>query len=185
MRTRTFGWVPLLLCLLATPLLQGAQTPTSADGQHDFDFEIGTWKTHVSLLKKPLSGSKDWIDLDGTSVVRSLSSGRANLVELDIAGESLRIEGVSLRLYNPESRQWSLNYASMRAGTLTAPMIGGFKNGRGEFFGVDTLDGRSIFVRFVIACPNADTCRFEQAFSDDGGKTWEANWIATDTRIKN
>jgi len=155
-----------------------------ADGRHDFDFEIGTWQTHVSRLEKPLSGSQSWLDLDGTSVVRKVMDGRANLVELDVTGSSGTIAGVSLRLYNPDTRQWSLNYASLRSGTLTAPVVGGFKDGRGEFFGLDTVDSKPVFVRFVIACATSDTCRFEQAFSDDGGKSWEANWIATDTRVK-
>jgi hypothetical protein len=176
MRLRKFVCVYLLSCASAFA--------APADGQRDFDFEIGTWKTHVSRLAKPLSGSKEWVELDGTSVVRAISEGRANLVELDVTGSSGRIAGVSLRLYNPDTRQWSLNYASLRSGTLTAPVVGGFSNGRGEFLGSDTLDGKPVFVRFVIACPRPDTCRFEQAFSNDGGKSWEVNWIATDTRVK-
>jgi hypothetical protein len=160
------------------------QTGAPRDGQHDFDFEIGTWKTHVSRLLHPLTGSTTWVELEGTSVVRKVWNGRANLVELDIEGPSGRIEGLSLRLYNPESRQWSLNFANSSAGTLTQPTIGEFKNGRGEFFSQETLNGRAIYVRFVISCSDADRCRFEQAFSPDGGKSWEVNWIATDTRLK-
>ena len=106
-----------------------------ADGQHDFDFEFGTWKTHVSRLAHPLSGSKEWVELDGTSLVSKIMDGRGNLVELDISGPSGRIAGISLRLYNPDTRHWSLNYASLRSGTLTAPVVGGFNKGRGEFFG--------------------------------------------------
>ena len=96
-----------------------------------------------------------------------------------------RIEGLSLRLYNPESRQWSLNFANSASGTMSPPTIGEFKNGRGEFFNQETLNGSAILVRFVISETTADSCRFEQAFSDDGGKTWEVNWIAIDTRVKN
>jgi hypothetical protein len=166
-------------CLVSCAPALAAQ----ADGQRDFDFEFGTWKTHVSRLAHPLSGSKEWIELDGTSVVRSIMNGRANLVELDVTGASGRIAGISLRLYDPETQQWSLNYANLRNGALTAPTVGTFSNGRGEFFGADTLDGKTVFVRFVITCPAPDTCRFEQAFSNDG-KSWEANWIATDTRVK-
>ena len=160
------------------------QAPAPRDGQHDFDFEIGTWKTHVSRLLHPLTGSKTWVELEGTSVVRKVWNGRANLVELDIEGASGRIEGLSLRLYNPESHQWSLNFANSSTGVLTQPTVGEFKNGRGEFFSQETLNGRAIYVRFVISCRSHDVCRFEQAFSDDGGKTWEVNWIATDTRVK-
>ncbi|HKE46517.1 MAG TPA: hypothetical protein VKB52_00510 [Rhodanobacteraceae bacterium] len=173
-----------LLCCVLSVLVPPAVAATPGDGQHDFDFEIGTWKTHVKLLRQPLTGSKEWIELDGTSVVRSIANGRANLVELDVAGGALHIEGISLRLYNPAAKQWSLNYTNLKSGTLTAPVVGGFKDGRGAFFGSDSVDGRAVFVRFFITCANNDTCTFEQSFSDDGGKTWEANWIATDTRVK-
>ena len=154
------------------------------DGQRDFDFEIGTWKTHLSRRLHPLTGSTTWVEYTGTSVVRRVWNGRANLVELEVDGPAGDIEGLSLRLYNPQSRQWSLNFASSRGGTMTEPVFGEFKNGRGEFFGRDSLDGRAILVRFIISDITPTSCHFEQAFSDDGGKTWEANWIATDTRVK-
>ena len=159
-------------------------TPTERDGQHDFDFEIGNWKTHVSRLAHPLTGSTTWTEYEGTSVVRKVWGGRANLVELEVEGPSGHIEGASLRLYNPRSHQWSLNFANSGDGTLSPPTIGEFKNGRGEFFDQETLNGRAIFVRFVISDITPNSCRFEQAFSEDGGKTWEMNWIATDTRVK-
>jgi hypothetical protein len=157
--------------------------PEPRDGQRDFDFEIGTWKTRVKRLAKPLSGSTTWVDYEGTSIVREVMGGAANLVELDVSGPAGRIEGASLRLYDPEARQWSLNFANRRSGTLSPPVVGSFRDGRGEFHGRETLDGRAILVRFVISDVTADSCRFEQAFSDDGGKTWEVNWIAIDTRM--
>jgi hypothetical protein len=116
--------------------------------------------------------------------VRKVWSGRANLVELTAEGPDGRIEALSLRLYNPESRQWSLNFSNSRSGSMSPPSIGEFRDGHGEFFAQETLDGRAIFVRFVISVITPDSVRFEQAFSDNGGKTWEVNWIATDSRVK-
>jgi hypothetical protein len=171
----------LFLLLLALPLQ--AQT-AQRDGQHDFDFEIGTWKTHLRRLQRPLTGSTTWVEYEGTTVVRKVWNGRANLVELKVAGPSGGFEGLSLRLYNPQARQWSLNFANISDGTLTTPTIGEFKDGRGEFYNQETYNGRAILVRFVITKISQDQCRFEQAFSDDGGKTWEVNWIAVDTRVK-
>lgn len=153
------------------------------DGQHDFDFEIGTWKTHLRRLLHPLTGSTNWVEYEGTTIVRKIWDGRANLVELEVDGPTGHFEGLNLRLYNPEAHQWSLNFASSSGGTLTPPTIGEFKDGRGEFYDQETLNGRAIFVRFVISDITPNSCRFEQAFSDDGGKTWEVNWIATDTRV--
>jgi hypothetical protein len=161
----------------------GARQDSRA-GQGDFDFEIGTWKTHLKRLQRPLTGSTTWVEYEGTTVVRKVWDGRANLVELDVRGPAGQIEGLSLRLYNPETREWSLNFANSRTGMLFPPTIGGFKDGRGEFYAKEALDGRPIDVRFVITPLTPDSCRFEQAFSADGGKTWEVNWIATDTRIE-
>jgi hypothetical protein len=156
--------------------------PVLRDGQHDFDFEIGKWKTHVARLVHPLTQSTTWVDYDGTTTVRRIWHGRANLVELEVDGPAGHIEALSLRLYNRDSHQWSLNFASSGGATLGTPTIGEFKNGRGEFYDQETLNGRSILVRFVISNITLTSCRFEQAFSDDGGKSWQANWIATDTR---
>jgi hypothetical protein len=160
--------------------------PTAAvrDGQHDFDFEIGTWKSHLSRRLHPLTGSTAWVQYEGTSVVRKVWDGRANLVELEVDGPAGHLEGLSLRLYNPQSHQWSLNYANANDGTLSQPAIGEFKNGRGEFIDQEPLNGRAILVRFVISDITPTSCHFEQSFSDDGGKTWEVNWITTDTRVR-
>ena len=157
--------------------------PAARDGQHDFDFEIGTWRTRLSRRLHPLTGSTTWVQYEGTTVVRKVWKGRANLVELEVDGPAGHIEGLSLRLYNPESHQWSLNFANSSGGTISPPTIGEFKNGRGEFFDQETLNGRAIYVRFVISEITPNSCHFEQSFSDDGGKTWELNWIATDTRL--
>ena len=190
-------YLPLCSLVLVLQALQGfaqsnsdasrtnlQQTLKERDGQHDFDFEIGTWKTHVSRLLNPLTGSAAWIEFEGTSVVRKIWNGRANLVELEADGPTGHLQVLSLRLYNPQSRQWSLNFANSSTGTLSVPTIGEFKNGRGEFFDQEPFNGRTILVRNVWSDITPNSCRFEQAFSDDGGKTWEVNWIATDTRVK-
>jgi hypothetical protein len=175
----------LLVCgavMAFKPIHAGDQTPSARDARHDFDFEIGEWKTHLSRLLHPLTGSTTWVDYDGTTSVRKVWNGRANLVELEADGPAGHIEALSLRLYNPDSHQWSLNFANSAGGTVSTPTIGEFRNGRGEFYDQETLNGRSILVRFVISDITQHSCHFEQAYSDDGGKSWEVNWIATDTR---
>lgn len=165
------------------PAPRGA--PQLRNGEHDFDFEIGTWNTHLRRLLHPLSGSEQWVECEGTSMVRKVWNGSANLVELTADCPDGHFEGLNLRLYNPESQQWSLNFANRKSGTLGQPTVGGFKDGRGEFYDQETLNGRAILVRFVILKITPDSCRFEQSFSNDGGKTWELNWVATDTRVGN
>lgn len=181
-----------VLALQTSRALSQANSTTAADsdrvarapdGQHDFDFEIGTWKTHLKRLQRPLTGSTTWVEYDGTTVVRSVWNGRANLVELVVDGPAGHIEALSLRLYNAQSGQWSLNFSSIGSGSLSQPAIGGFKNGRGEFYNKETLNGKTITVRFVISDITPTSCRFEQSFSDDDGKTWEVNWIAIDTKV--
>lgn len=182
-----------ILCIAAQAATAFAQTKPETsktdsrqlrDGQKDFDFEIGTWKTQLKRLVKPLSGSNEWVEYEGTTVVRKVWDGRANLVELDVKGAAGRIEALSLRLYNPQSKQWSLNFANVRSGVMAKPTVGEFKDGRGEFYNQEDFNGRAVLTRFVISDIKPDSVRFEQAFSDDGGKTWEINWIATDTRVK-
>src|SRR6476620_12306674 len=114
--------------------------PAAADGSHDFDFEIGTWKTHVRRLLHPLTGSTTWVEMNGTSVVRPVWGGRANLLELEADGPAGHFQGLSLRLYNPETRTWSLNFAGSSDGMLATPAVGRFKDGRGEFVDRETLN---------------------------------------------
>ncbi len=170
---------PLIALICCATLLAAPR-----DGSHDFDFEFGRWHTHLRRLMHPLSGSTTWVEYDGTSVVSKVWEGRANLVELVVDGPAGHFEGLNLRLYDPQSHQWSLNFASAKGGTMSQPTIGEFTNGRGEFFDQETFDGRAIFVRFVIIPVSADSVRFEQSFSPDGGKTWELNWVAVDTRAE-
>jgi hypothetical protein len=185
----------MLLALVIVLAFQAvAQHDTSAsltnptaqhDGQRDFDWEFGTWNLHVARLQHPLTGSNSWIELNGTVNVRKVWDGRSNLAEIEVDGPTGHIEFLSLRLYNPESHQWSMSFASSNVGTLSQPMFGAFKNGRGEFYDQETFNGRSILVRFVFSSVSPNSGRSEQAFSADGGKTWELNWINTYTRVKN
>jgi len=174
----------LAVALVLAPLAAQAQPapPVAAavhDGRHDFDFEFGDWTMHLKRLVKPLSGSTEWVEYEGSSVVHKVWGGAANLGEIDISGPAGRIRGLSLRLYDPQSGQWSVRFANARNGELGQPMIGGFRDGRGEFYNQETLDGRPIFVRFIFSDITPGAFRLEQAFSGDGGRTWEANWIAT------
>jgi hypothetical protein len=161
-------------------------TATQRDGQHDFDFEIGTWKIHLKRLKDRLVGSTTWIEFDGTSVTRKVWDGRANLEEMEVDSPTGHIEGLTLRLYDPQTHQWSLYWATSKSGAIGVPTIGEFKNGRGEFYDTEPSgpNGKSILVRFIWSDITPNSAHFEQSFSDDGGKTWEVNWITDQTRVK-
>jgi hypothetical protein len=187
-----FGGLLGATLLLSQAVATQAQAPvTSAgatsvhDGQHDFDYLLGSWKIHLKKRLRPLTGSNEWIEFDGTVVCRSVWNGLAEVEEfvVDSPEKNIFIKGLTIRLYNPETHQWSIYWANSKTGTIDpAPQTGQFTNGRGEFYGQDTLDGRSIYVRFVWTNTTSSAPHFEQSFSADGGKTWEVNWITEQTR---
>ncbi len=185
------GVATMLLSLQGTAQQNSDASKTSApqpaadrDGQHDFDFEIGHWNIHLKRLVHPLTGSTTWVEFDGTSVTRKVWDGRSQIEEFETdSAAGGHIEGLTLRLYNPQTHQWSLYWANNKNGTMDPPQVGQFKNGRGEFFGHDTLNGKAIVIRFVWSNTTTDKPHFEQSFSADGGQTWELNWITDQTRV--
>jgi hypothetical protein len=157
---------------------------TQVGSPQDFDFEHGSWRTSLRRRLRPLSGSDVWAEYTGTTLVQPVLGGRANLVELDISGPEGRIQGLSLRLFEVQRQRWTLNFSNLASGTLVSPMVGGFGGSpHGVFYSAEDFNSRPILVRFVIESISADRCRFEQAFSANGGATWELNWIAVDTRV--
>jgi hypothetical protein len=154
------------------------------DGQHDFDFNLGTWKTHISHLSHPLTGSTTWTKMEGTVVVKKVWDGRAQLEEVEADGPNGHFEDLTLFLYDPTAHQWNMNIANVKGGTLSVPAIGEFKDGRGEFYDQEPYNGRNILVRIVWSDITPDSHKFEQSFSADGGKTWEPNFVANLERVK-
>jgi hypothetical protein len=154
------------------------------DGQHDFDFEVGSWKIHLKKLMHPLTGSTAWVEFDGTSVTRKVWDGRSQLEQFETDSVAAgHIEGLTLRTYNPQSHQWRLYWANSKTGIMDPPQIGKFQNGRGEFYAMDTINGKTVLIRFIWSDTTTNTPHFEQSFSEDGGKTWEVNWITDQTRV--
>jgi hypothetical protein len=169
--------------MTSDPRIPRVGKPARDGGQGDFDWELGTWRTSVRVLADPLSDSEDqWLEFTGTSVVQPLMDGRANIVELRVSGPAGQINGLNLRLYEPAAQRWSSTFASLRDGMLTPSVYGSFHDGVGEFYCDDHLAGRPIKVCFLIERQGPDRARFTQAFSDDGGATWETNWMAVDRR---
>src|SRR6185437_14744443 len=153
------------------------------DGQHDFDFELGTWEIHLQRRVHQLAGSNEWVRFDGTSVTRKVWNGRSQIEQFETDGAGGRIEGLTLRTYNPQTHQWNLYWANSKDGLVVPVQVGQFRNGRGEFYGYDTLNGRPILIRFLWTHTQTDTPHFEQSFSEDGGQTWEVNWITDQHRV--
>jgi hypothetical protein len=163
----------------------GSQTASVVrDGQHDFDFNIGTWHTHIRRVLDPLSGSGKSIELNGTVTVRKVWDGRAQLEEIEADGPNGHWEGLTLFLYNPQAHQWSQTFINSKMAALSSPEIGAFHDGRGELFSGDTFNGKSILVRAVWSKIAPDSHHFEDSYSNDGGKTWAPAFVAELTREK-
>jgi hypothetical protein len=168
----------LVACLAAAPLRGFAK---DRDGQHDFDFNFGTWHTHIQRLQNPLEHSTTWNTYDGTLTVRKVWGGHASTDETVADGPS-HIELLYVRTYNPQWHQWTINGASSSDGELGPPMYGDFAGGAGKFYARQVFNHRTITVRWIYSGITANAYHFEQAFSDDGGATWEPNFVATVTR---
>jgi hypothetical protein len=164
---------------------ESAVPDADASGEgHEFDFDFGSWKTHSTRLLHPLTGSTTWVNMDGGTNVTKVWGSRANLAEYKATGPAGPIELLALRWYNPTAHQWCINFATPNVGMLGIPGIGEFKNDRADFYDYEPINGKSVLVRFSIWGITPDTAQSEQAFSEDGGKTWEVNWINKYTRAK-
>jgi hypothetical protein len=173
---------PFRTAALFAALALAAAAPAFAqprDGSHDFDFLIGNWKAHLKRMEKPLSGSVTWIEADGSLRAHKVLDTDANFEVFEVDGDRADVHRKSqtLRLYDPATREWSIYLIDADKGRLgLPPTVGGFRDGKGEFFDMEVFNGRTILVRYRWD-PNHGRPHFEQAFSADGGKTWEANWI--------
>ena len=159
----------------------GSAQPTPAhDDAHDFDFLIGNWTAHVRRLPDRLVDSNKWVEYDGISNHNKLLDSNANFEEFEVDSpkEHLHIKAQTLRMYNPESHQWSIYLVDLDKGTLELPpVVGQFTGTRGEFYNQQQWKGRAVLVRYVWLNISPKSARMEQSFSPDGGKTWETNWI--------
>jgi hypothetical protein len=184
MKLLSIYWLTLVQCTLAGAIAGESPAP-ARDGSHDFDFLIGNWKAHVRRLPDRLVGSSNWIDYNGISNHKKLLDSNANFEEFEVDNpeKHLHIKAQTLRLYNPDTHQWGIYLLDLDKGVLsTPPVVGEFKGNRGEFYDQEQYKGRAILVRYVWLNISPKSARMEQAFSADGGKTWETNWICELTR---
>ena len=159
-----------------------ATNQQAADGRADFDFFVGTWHVRNRRLQRVLAESAEWEEFPATTVARKTLGGLGNVDEISLTMASGRREGMTVRLFDPELCLWRLYWVDSRQGTVQAPMIGKFTDGRGEFYGQESIEDRGVYCRYIWSDISATSCRWEQAFSVDGGRTWETNWVMEFTR---
>lgn len=159
--------------------------PGTLPGIHDFDSHMGAWRARHRRLKERLAGSTEWIEYDGACAMQPLLGGAANMDDnvFDMPGGAYR--GVTLRAFDPKTQSWAIFWLDGRwPHTIDPPMIGAFKDGVGTFFADETSKGRPIKVRFIWSKITPNSRQWEQAFSRDGGRTWEINWVTNFTRTE-
>ena len=179
----------LCAATLLAPAPARAQAAPVHDGLHDFDFLMGHWHAHLRKLVNPLTASTEWIEYEGTLAMAKIWDGRANMEDFQVAAiardaeraaavKRPAIDAQTLRLYDPGTGLWSIWQADAAHGKLGGPpTVGAFHDGRGELFDAEDYNGRPIVVRYVWTHPTPNAAHFEQSFSPDWGRTWQANWI--------
>ena len=162
-------------------------TPTTpvpgGDPARDFDFLVGTWRVHNRRLQRRLAGCLDWDVFLATASVRPVWGGAANIDEVTGDAPSDPLHGLTVRLFDPVSQQWRLYWANQTTGVFDPPMVGAFRDGRGEFHDQELFEGRAVFARFIWSDITPVSAHWEQALSEDGGRTWETNWTMDLERI--
>ena len=155
----------------------------TSDGRNDFDFYVGQWEIRNRRLVERLAGCTEWEEFPGVSVARSILGGIGNFDETSFHRAGGSFHGVTLRLFDPSTCEWSLYWSDSATGKLFTPMIGKFVDRVGTFYALDEHNGRKVFSRFIWSGVSATTAHWAQAFSDDGGANWETNWTMASTRV--
>jgi hypothetical protein len=186
--SRLVSAVALAAALAGTIPIAGARAADTGaptrDGTHDFDFDLGTWRTDIIRRVHPLSGSDETVHMTGTVTVHKLWNGRAEVEEIEVGGQAGRWEGMTVFLYDPETRQWSMNFANGSVGKMTPPMIGSLQNGRIELIGTDTVDGRPVMARALWSDFTPTSHTYQESVSADGGTTWVVFFTAHKTKLQ-
>lgn len=176
---------------LTHPCVSLAQTPTPTsaprDGQHDFDFNIGVWHTHIKRVLDPFASSSESVELNGTVTVRKVWDGKAELEEIEADGPKGHWEALTLFLYNPSAHQWSQSFVNSKVGTLSpsSTNVGEFRDGRVVLVGQDSsVNDKTILVKAVWSDIKPDSHQYMESYSNDGGTTWVTSFVAHLTRLK-
>lgn len=172
-----------LIIAVAQPSL--AQTGAAVrDGSHDFDFSLGNWTTDVTIIKDPFNRPDEQVHLRGTKVARPVWNGKAWLEEIAADGPDSHWQAANLFLYDPAAGQWSENYVDSSTGRMESPSIGGYRDGKLEFYSLESVGGRSMLIRGTWTIISKDLHSYEVARSIDGGRSWHTSFIAKVSRAK-
>jgi len=158
--------------------------PSEGSSKHDFDFYVGKWRIHNRRLKSRLSGCDEWSEFEAEQEMRLILHGMGNIDNFVTTFDGEPFEGMSLRLFDPATRLWSMYWTDTITGVLQPPTVGSFDGAIGKFYTRDTFEGRDIIVEFQWDKTDVDRPIWSQAFSADEGETWETNWYMHSRRAE-
>ncbi len=158
-------------------------TASPGSSKHDFDFYEGKWKLRNKKLKTRLNNCTEWAEFESTQEMYRVLNGLGNIDNYLATFDGVPFEGMSVRLFNPKTKLWSIYWADSNEGVLQPPVIGSFENEMAHFFTKDNFNGKNILVVFRWDIRDKENPAWSQAFSEDNGKTWEWNWYMYFSRI--
>lgn len=159
-------------------------TASQTSSQHDFDFFVGKWNLHNKKLKRRLENCNEWIEFESSQEMRKILQGIGNIDNYLATFDGKPFEGMSLRLFNPETRLWSIYWADSNMGKLDPPVLGSFENNIGHFITKDIFNEKNILVLFRWDARDINAPVWSQAFSEDNGKSWEWNWYMYFSKVE-
>jgi hypothetical protein len=157
---------------------------SSSSSHSDFDFFAGKWKIRNRKLKSRLQNCDEWFEFEAAQECYMVLSGFGNLDHFKTELDGAPFEGLTLRLFNPVTRLWSIYWADNKVVKLDVPVVGSFENGIGKFYAKDIFEGQEILVMFHWDATDTDNVTWSQAFSADKGESWEWNWYMYFSHIK-
>jgi hypothetical protein len=160
-----------------------AVTASETSSRHDFDYLVGNWNIRNRTLKDPLVGSDEWVEFDATQEFRLLLLGQGNFDIFRTMLDGKPFEGLTVRLFDPQTRLWTIYWADSNTMKLDDGKVGSFDGDSGDFFGREVVAGKHVLVRFHWDKRNAEAPIYSRAFSADAGLTWEWNWYSNFSRI--
>jgi hypothetical protein len=155
-----------------------AVTPSESSSKNDFDYLVGRWNISNRTLKEPLSGRDEWQEFEATQEFRLVLLGMGNVDIFHTELDGKTFEGLTIRLFDPKTRLWTIYWADSKEGRLDGGKVGSFDGENGDFFGRETVGGKDVVVRFHWDKRNPKAPIYSRAFSADAGQTWEWNWYS-------
>ncbi|MEO6454114.1 MAG: hypothetical protein ABIN97_08590 [Ginsengibacter sp.] len=160
-------------------------TASTSSSKHDFDFFIGKWKLHNRTLKRRPDNSTEWKEFESTQEMRIVLNGIGNIDNFLAERDGKPYEGMTVRVFNPQTRLWSIYWADSNFGILgLPPVVGSFENNVGHFFSKDVINGKTVITVYRWDARDVDNPVWSQALSEDNGRTWEWNWYMYMSKVK-